>query len=108
VFCIGTHAGNRSNFFEGGGRIKSEERQVGHLNQPFRPEMEAPILALGYCSTASSPQLGGCLRSALVEFKRNNLPAHQMHRVKLVRGAPGKVAHMPARAFKSDHAIPPK
>ncbi|HEV7969096.1 MAG TPA: TrmJ/YjtD family RNA methyltransferase [Candidatus Acidoferrales bacterium] len=38
----------------------------------------------------------------------NYFSACQVHRVKLVRRAPGEVAHKPARAFKSNHASPPK
>ncbi len=108
VSCIDAHTGNRSSFFEGSYGRKSERRTYAHSRQGFTRQMGAPILALGCRSPASSPRLGGCRKRALVEVEGNNFPAHQMHRVKLVWGTPGEVAHIPARAFKSNNASPPK
>jgi hypothetical protein len=70
--------------------------------------MDAAILALGCGSRAASPVLTGDVECALLKVKANNSPGHQMHSVKLVWGALGEVAHMPARAFESNNASPPK
>jgi hypothetical protein len=38
----------------------------------------------------------------------DDFPGYEVQSVKLVRGCPGEVAHMPPGAFEADHAGPPK
>jgi hypothetical protein len=108
VSCIGARAGNRSTFFKRSYRRKGEQIPDTHPSRLLVWQMNAPISALGCHGLTAFPRLEGPLRWVLAEVEVNNFPAHQMHSVKLVRGTPGEIAHMPAHAFQSNYASPPK
>jgi hypothetical protein len=83
-------------------------RTHAHPRAGLIGQAEPTISALRCRGPASSPQFWSRMERTLGEIEGNNFPAHQMHGVKLVGGAQGEVGHMPARAFQSNYASPPK
>jgi hypothetical protein len=72
----------------------------------FPRQASPPIPALRYCgrSPAASRQLGGQFESAFLKVEGDNFPVHHIHGVELVRGTPGQIKHVEARAFESNNA----
>jgi hypothetical protein len=83
-------------------------RTHAHYRSGLAGQADPIILALSCRGPASSPQFWSGIERTMGEIEGNNFPAHQMHGVKLVGGTQGEVGHMPARAFQSNYASPPK
>lgn len=68
---------------KGMAKKRRNRRRDTHTSQAHATNgISIPILGCG--GPASSPHLGARLKCILVEVESNNLPGHQMHRVKLV------------------------
>jgi hypothetical protein len=110
VSCIAAQRWNRSTIFV------AAEAGINEIFMRARTSCRSGLTgradttdsALCCCGPASSPQFWSRMERTLGKIKGNNFPAYQMHGVKLVGGTQGEVGHMPARAFESNYASPPK